>query len=188
MRTRKTKIIYIAVGIAAVGICVALSFCLYLIFDCRMNHPRKITLCQSCTLPWSNTLYASVSDYLGGKEPIENNMYDTNKVQFIFANNPYDFNKDSWLFIYANGERIYEGKFSLGVSMVVPNQFDNSTLNFRVDILSPSKNGQYILYHFSDKSVMHWENEYNFIYAGFFPTNQNIDQIHFFPAKYSVIQ
>ena len=145
---------------------------------------------QPYDLPFSNIFYSSVNDYLNtisNIEKVENNPTDTIKTTFCFANNPYNFDKKSILVIYANNKKVYEDSFCSAVTISLQ-QFEGSLIHFGVQILYPTKKAKYTLYRFANKSVMYWEKEYKIVYACFFPTNQDIDRIHFFPAKYDVIQ
>ena len=143
-------------------------------------------------MPFSNEHFESVADYLNSTSKIENaenNPADTIKTLFCFANNPYKFDERAKLFIYANNKKVFDGDYSTAVKLSL-SQFEGNSIpiHFTVHILYPKKN-KYILYRFRNKSVIGWwEREYKFLYACFFPTNQNIDRIHFFPAKYDVIQ
>ena len=141
-------------------------------------------------MPFSNEQFKSVTDYLNSTsniEDIEYNPADTINTLFCFANNPYKFDEKAKLFIYANNKKVFEGLYCSSVKLFL-NQFEGNSIHFIVEILYPSKN-KYILYRFQNKSiVMLWEREYKFLYVCFFPTNQDIDRIHFFPTKYEVIQ
>lgn len=160
----------------------------FMFFVCRQRHICKQT--QPYELPFSNEQYASVSDYMNttsGIEKVETDTTDANNVTFGFANNAYNFDEKSILAIYANNKKVYEGNFCTAIRLCL-SRFENTSIHFTVEILYPAKNGKYILYRFVNKSVMYWEREYKIVYACFFPTNQDIDRIHFFPAKYDIIQ
>jgi hypothetical protein len=105
----------------------------------------------------------------------------------MFANNAYNFDEKSMLVIYANDKKVYEGNFYTGVTLLSLSQFENTWIYFIVEILYPAKKDKYLLYRFHNKSIMYWEKEYKIVYACFCPTNENTEQIHFFPAKYDVI-
>ena len=160
-----------------------------IIFVYRQQHYCKQT--KPYDLPFSSEYYASVADYLAKTsktETVENNPTDTVKTFFWFANNAYNFDEKSMLVIYANGKKIYEGNFCTVVTLLSLSQFENTLIHFVVEILYPVKKNKYVLYRFQNKSVIYWENEYKIVYACFCPTNEDIDRIHFFPAKYEVIQ
>ncbi len=145
---------------------------------------------QRLQMPFSNKQFENVADYINSIsniEKVESNSTDTETI-FSFANNPYNFDEKSILVIYANNKKVYEGNFCSAVRIPLE-QFEGYSIHFSVQILYPAKKNKYILYGFENKSIiMLWEKEYKFVYACFFPTNQDIDRIHFFPAKYEVIQ
>jgi hypothetical protein len=141
-------------------------------------------------LPFSNKHYESVEDYhtvTSKIEKVDKGKADNDNITFGFANNPYNFDEKSILTIYANSKKVYEDDFCSAVRLYL-SPFENTSIHFTVDILYPAKKNKYILYRFENKSVMYWEKEYKIVYACFCPTNQHTDRIHFFPAKYDVIQ
>lgn len=174
--------------IGASGIIVVLLIVLIIVVY-RQQHYCKQT--SPYDLPFSSEYYANIADYLAvisKVETVENSPTDTVKTFFCFANNAYNFDEKSTLVIYANNKKVYEGNFCTRVTLSSLSQFENALIHFDVEILCPFKKNKYVLHRFSNKSVVYWGKEYTNIYACFFPTNQNIDQIHFFPAKYEVIQ
>lgn len=61
-------------------------------------------------------------------------------------------------------------------------------IHFILEVITPEKKGKFYLHNFQDKSVLPWRDDYNYIYIGFFPLNDETDKIHFFPQMVSVIQ
>ena len=98
----------------------------------------------------------------------------------IMVNNPYGFNGDDTLSIFINNVVVYSGNFKNETEYSI---YNNDIVKIRLEILRKDE-----LFILEDKSIIYWDSLFNYVYCGFFPTNQDIDQIHFFPQQSRVIQ
>lgn len=144
-------------------------------FSCR-NHEKYVEFSRSIAN------FESIDDYINDQKIVTNKIKIKNPSYFIFANNPYQLNKNSYLVIRLNDTPIYFGFYKSILSFDKDIINSSKSLRISFDILTPRENS-YLLYRFGNKSTYSWNKEFNFIYACFFPDNQNIDKIHFFPSK-----
>lgn len=109
-------------------------------------------------------------------------------VSFVFANNPYCLDSTYWIKLYANNIIVYSGIYSVSRKVEIPQIEKQTPVHFILEVITPERKGKAYLHNFQDKSVMSWREEYNFVYIGFFPANDETNRIHFFPQIESVIQ
>lgn len=158
---------------------------MFYLFGCNGNADKKNFDCL--ILGETTNFKGSQSEY---KQSIKNSSSDAigRQISFVFANNPYCLDSSYLVKLYANNSLLYEGFYTVGMKVETFQIEKKAPTHFILEIITPEKNGKVYLHSFQDKSVMSWREEYNFVYIGFFPTNDETDRIHFFPQIESVIQ
>ena len=138
---------------------------------------------SSCEVDKKETNF-SLNEYVDKiKQDLPLSIVEDSTIQLIIVNNTYSFDKEVLLSIYFNHTIIYHGQYSQGIDLNVPKIRQNNLAHFSIEVVKDNK-----LIRFSDKSVFDWDINYKCVYLAFFPTNQNTDQVHFFPQTEYVIQ
>jgi hypothetical protein len=109
------------------------------------------------------------------------------KISVIFVNNPHCFGDAHKIALYANNKLIYLGGYAkqFKASLWDENK-ENKPVHFSIELIEPG--AEKPSYSIQDKSVILWDDDYKYLYIGFFPNNNDPDKIHFFPQKNEVIQ
>lgn len=140
-------------------------------------------------MPLFLACYQSKKDTIKG-HPVKKDQYlashqvanKDRELQFFLVNNPLKWNEDVHMILYLNYQVVYSDKFkSNGIIQMAPIKADELA-HFKLEVIVKDK-----LFIYEDKSNFKWDDEYRYIYIGFFPDNPSTDFIHFFPQKSLII-
>jgi len=115
---------------------------------------------------------------------------DELKHYILFANNPFNLDKNFDLAIYINNECIYKGVFKNSIQLNLDNLIgDTDIVQLFFEIFPPSNSkGEKYLHRFITKKIIIWDTNFKFIYVAFFPKNKDKeDRIYFFPQKQNLL-
>ncbi len=157
-----------------------LIFTLYL-FCCCADRKTEYTF----DLGTTEEVFEDINSYLT-KYNTCNNVINQNtpSTYLIFTNNPYSINENYGLCLFANNKCVYKGNFKKVIPINLGDFVPNKRLHLFFEILTPSNSNELTYLHrFSTKNTIVWESNFEFIYTCFFPTNDNDDEIYFFPQK-----
>lgn len=135
----------------------------------------------------SSIQYKSMDDfYLSCDKQVYTS--ENNLLEFRFINNPYNLNENNLLRIFLNDKLVYKGAYntSLMLKGTVNDIFEDTVKNkviLRFSILTDRRKKKLWLHHFQNKAPFLWDEEYQIIYCGFFPTNEDVEKVFFFPEK-----
>lgn len=109
-------------------------------------------------------------------------------INVVFVNNPHCISDNHSIALYANNELLYVGSYAemFKAKMIKKNKGDTLLVHFSIELFEP--NDDRPSYSIQDKSIISWEEEYNYLYICFFPDNDEPDMVHFFPQKSAIIQ
>ncbi len=140
---------------------------------------------NSLKLKPTRMVYSSIEEYSKTSNLLsEKQIIDT--TSFVFVNNPYGIDEHCHFALFINNENFYSGMYKKSILIDI-SKFEERRINLSIEVLAPLKGSGYCLHRFTNKSTIYWDRNYKFIYACFFPFNQDIDKIHFFPTKEDVI-
>ncbi len=129
-------------------------------------------------LEGSNVTFDDFNHYTnerGLKDINTNVVVDT--TYFVFANNPYKINNDSFINIYVSGESVFCGNFKESIPIDL-SRYKDKSINISLELLTSHKDNNLNLNVLSNKNTIKWNNQ-KFLYTCFFPLNQNIDNVCF---------
>lgn len=132
-------------------------------------------------LPVSEIRFKSLNQYMETIQHKQELIQDT--VYFVFANNPYQLDSSCYLSVFANNKNIYAGPFKKSIAVDAVHLRNSKRTNFMFEVLTNEKTDALRLNRFTNKSSIAWQDDYKFLYACFFPTNENEEQVQFFPYK-----
>lgn len=125
-------------------------------------------------------------DLINIKKKVINNG---NNVNVLFVNNPVNLQSSDTVVFFFNEKVAYFGEYKNNfISSFPKNLQEGYRVHFAVHVLRREKSNKISQYIIQNKSVCYWSNDFKYLYIGFFPTNQEIDRVHFFPQRKTVIQ
>jgi hypothetical protein len=130
----------------------------------------------------SNIHFSSVEEYQKKKEI--DKLEDSVLLKFMFLNNPFNLNDKNLISIYINNHLVYWGAYKKHIDLRGSPEsiFANSnTIDLSIEILTDTSKNDIWVHRFFNKFGPAWLEDYQIIYCGFFPTNEHIEQMLFFP-------
>ncbi|MDH6307219.1 hypothetical protein M2451_002452 [Dysgonomonas sp. PFB1-18] len=139
---------------------------------------------QKSDLHPTKETYNNVDEYLSSFRNLVEIEGNNKNVQFIFSNKPWPkiFNENTYCCIFINNKLAFNGKIDDEI-IVDMSLFSKESIHLSLIFLVLKKDGKYEVYRLSNKTKIFWEDDYRYIFTCLFPTNQNIDQVQFFPIK-----
>ena len=158
-----------------------LLFLLVFIFFASCSHRR--TAADTIELGKSTVQYNSVNEYLEAKP---GDIDTTFWIKFMFFNNPYNLDTNNIISIYVNYELVYRGAFNTYLDLCGnPEKIfgERNHMLFRLEILTDKRKKVIWEHCFMTKAVFSWNENYKMVYCGFFPTNEDVEKVCFFPQS-----
>ena len=157
-------------------ICLVLAF-----FNVFSSCTHKRTASDFIKLGKSTEQYKSVNDYYETNTDIIDTTF---WLKFMFLNNPYNLDENNIISIYVNYELVYRGPFKTHINLYGKANLlfkERNQMIFNMEILTDKNKKTIWLHRFSSKTVFSWNENYKIIYCGFFPTNEDVEQVYFIP-------
>jgi hypothetical protein len=152
---------------------------LSMFFSC--NHTKKADCIK---LGKSSFQYTSVEEYLAKKQE---QIVDSTWITFMFLNNPYNLNDNNLVSIYVNSQLVYRGMYRKHLELKgLPDEIfsKNKSLILTIEILTDKNKKRIWLHTFASKFCGPiWSDDYKIIYCGFFPTNEDVERMYYFPSN-----
>lgn len=109
-------------------------------------------------------------------------------IKVSFVNNLIGLNSSDKIVLYCNEEIAYFGEFKGSFDAKIAENLKDSNVHFRLIVLKQINSNEILEYIMENKSVCYLDNDFKYLYIGFFPTNEELDRIMFFPQRSAVIQ
>ena len=141
---------------------------------------------KSYTLKKSDINFENLKSYSNHlhKSGLENiNILNSkNNIRLIFANNPFNLNKEYHLTILADKKIVYNGLYNDNI-LVDLSEFENKPFHPIIGILTPKYKDKYYLHTFSNENSTFLENNYKYLYICFLLDNNGHFKMQLFPSK-----
>jgi len=154
---------------------------IFIVFGMILSCNHRRTAADFIELGKSNEQYKSVNEYF---EKRNTNVGNEFWIKFMFLNNPYNLDDKNIVSIYANSKLVYSGEYKKHIELkgLSAEIFAKGKgIDLTIEVLTDKNKKNVWLHRFSNKSGADWREDYQIIYCGFFPTNENVEQMYFFP-------
>jgi len=129
----------------------------------------------------SNEQYKSVNEYF---EKSNDSIGNETWIKFMFLNNPYNLDDKNIISIYVNYKLVYRGTYKRHIDLKGSSDeifAKGKGIDLNIEILTDKNKKNVWLHRFANKSGSDWRDDYRIIYCGFFPTNEDVERMYFFP-------
>lgn len=141
----------------------------------------------------SSKIFYSMDDYnsylneFTKKRPLF--FKNTNRVEFVFVNNPFGLDSSFTLSIVSQKGLLYNGVYRKIIPIDL-STFRNECAYLSMGILSPQINNRFYLTSFHSEAPVYWDNDkYKYVYVCFITDDtKNTYRIQFFPSERWILE
>jgi hypothetical protein len=110
-------------------------------------------------------------------------FYSKDSINLVLLNNPIKIDSSDEVLLLLNDIPVFFDKYAPPIRINIPIFKEGESIHPVLYVIKDSK-----ITRFENKSVFVWNDRFNCLYVGFFPENQEIEQILFFPQEFTIVQ
>lgn len=110
-------------------------------------------------------------------------FYSKDSINLVLLNNPINIDTSDEVLLLLNDIPVFFDKYAPPIRINIPIFKEGGSIHPVLYVIKDSK-----ITRFENKSVFVWNDRFNYLYVGFFPENQENEQILFFPQEFTIVQ